>query len=173
MYWADEAQMSVYPENYHRALDQRVGTQVKATEAITEIYRDRDALERFMSDVRDYARRDKVDVIYGTVRLIEQDRESFLPWARRSYACVIFNIHVEHTTSGLIKAGDVFRRLIDIGLKHGGSYFPTYNRYALRRQVDACFPQMQEFLKLKLKYDPQKLFQSDWYKHYERMYEKS
>ena len=107
------------------------------------------------------------------MRLIEQDRESFLPWARRSYACVIFNIHVEHTTSGLIKAGDVFRRLIDIGLKHGGSYFPTYNRYALRRQVDACFPQMQEFLKLKLKYDPQKLFQSDWYKHYERMYEKS
>jgi hypothetical protein len=32
---------------------------------------------------------------------------------------------------------------------------------------------MQDFLKLKLKYDPQKLFQSDWYKHYERMYEKS
>jgi hypothetical protein len=124
-------------------------------------------------EVRDYARRDKVDIIYGTVRLIEQDRESFLPWARRSYACVIFNVHVEHTTSGMIKAGDVFRRLIDIGLKYGGSYFPTYNRYALRRQVDACFPQMQEFLKLKLKYDPQKLFQSEWYRHYERMYEKN
>jgi hypothetical protein len=30
---------------------------------------------------------------------------------------------------------------------------------------------MQEFLKLKLKYDPQKLFQSEWYRHYERMYE--
>jgi len=31
VYWADEAQMSVYPENYHRALDQRLGSQVKAT----------------------------------------------------------------------------------------------------------------------------------------------
>ncbi len=172
VYWADEAQMSVYPEGYHRALDQRVGAQVRATEAITEIYCERDALERFMGEVREYARRDKVDIIYGTVRLIEQDRESFLPWARKPYACVIFNVHVEHTTSGLIKAGDVFRRLIDIGLKHGGSYFPTYNRYALRRQVDACYPQLQEFLKLKLKYDPQKLFQSEWYRHYERMYEK-
>jgi FAD/FMN-containing dehydrogenase len=172
VYWADEAQMSVYPENYHRALDQRLGAPVKATEAITEIYCERDALERFMADVRDYARRDKVDIIYGTIRLIEQDRESFLPWARKSYACVIFNVHVEHNTSGMIKGGDVFRRLIDIGLKHGGSYFPTYNRYALRRQVDACYPQMQEFLNLKLKYDPQKLFQSEWYRHYERMYEK-
>ena len=172
VYWSDEMQMSIYPEGYHRALDQRVGAQVKATEAITEIYCERDALERFMAEVRDYARRDKVDIIYGTVRLIEQDRESFLPWARKSYACVIFNVHVEHTTSGLIKAGDVMRRLIDIGLKYGGSYYPTYNRYGLRRQVDACFPQMQEFLKLKLKHDPQKLFQSEWFRHYERMYEK-
>ena len=60
----------------------------------------------------------------------------------------------------------------DRAVAHGGSYFPTYNRYALRRQVDACYPQLQEFLKLKLKYDPQKLFQSEWYRHYERMYEK-
>jgi FAD/FMN-containing dehydrogenase len=172
VYWSDEHQMSVYPEGYHRALDQRLGSAVKATEAITEIYCERDALERFMAEVRDYARRDKVEIIYGTVRLIEQDRESFLPWARKPYACVIFNVHVEHTTSGLIKAGDVFRRLIDIGLKHGGSYYPTYNRYGLRRQVDACYPQMLEFLKLKLKHDPQKLFQSEWYRHYERMYEK-
>jgi FAD/FMN-containing dehydrogenase len=172
VYWADDAQMSVYPENYHRALDQRLGSQNRGTEAITEIYCERDALERFMLEVRDYARRDKVDIIYGTVRLIEQDRETFLPWARKPYACVIFNVHVEHTSSGMIKAGDVFRRLIDIGIKHGGSYYPTYNRYGLRRQVDACYPQMQEFLKLKLKYDPQKLFQSEWYRHYERMYEK-
>ena len=172
VYWADEAQMSVYPENYHAALDKRVGAKVKATEAITEIYCERDHLERFMQEVRDYARRDKVDIISGTARLIEQDRESFLAWARRPYACVLFNVHVEHTTSGLIKAGDVFRRLIDTGLKYGGSYFPTYNRYAIRRQVDACFPQLQEFLRLKLKYDPQKLFQSEWYRHYERMFEK-
>jgi hypothetical protein len=87
-----------------------------------------------MMEVRDYARRDKVDIIYGTVRLIEQDRESFLAWARKPYACVIFNVHVEHSTSGLIKAGDVFRRLIDIGPQARGSYFPTYiPAYALRR----------------------------------------
>jgi FAD/FMN-containing dehydrogenase len=171
LYWSDEAQMGIYPEGYHRTLDQRVGARVRASEASTEIYCERDHLERFMTDVRDYARRDKVEIIHGTVRLIEQDRESFLAWARRPYACVLFNVHVEHTTSGLIKAGDVFRRLIDIGLKYGGSYYPTYNRYGLRRQVGACFPQLQQFLKAKLKYDPQELFQSEWYRAYKRMFE--
>ena len=171
VYWSDELQMTIYPEGYHRALDQRLGSPNKATEASTEIYCEREGLERFMAEVRDYARRDKVDLIYGAVRLIEQDRESFLPWARKSYACVSFNVHVEHTTSGLIKAGDVMRRLIDIGLKYGGSYYPTYNRYALRRQVDACFPQLQDFLKLKRKYDREELFQSEWYRHYKKLFE--
>ncbi len=172
VYWADDAQMSVYPENYHRALDQRLGSQVRASETIAEILCERDALERFMAEVRDHARREKVDLIHGTVRLIEQDRESFLAWARRSYACVSFQVHVEHTTSGLIKGGDVLRRLVDSGIRHGGGYFPSYNRYALRRQVEACFPQLQEFLKLKRRHDPQELYQSEWYRHYKKMFEK-
>jgi FAD/FMN-containing dehydrogenase len=169
LYWSDEHQMSLYPDNYHRALDQRAQSG-KATEGITEIYCERDALEPFMAEVRDYARRDNVQIIYGTVRLIEQDRESFLAWAKKAYACVIFNLHIEHTHSGVIRAADAFRRLIDIGLRHGGSYFPTYHRHALRRQVEACYPQFHEFLKLKRKYDPGELFQSDWYRHYKKMF---
>jgi len=170
LYWSDEHQMSFYPDNYHREIDRRASAPNRATESITEIYCERERLEAFMADVRETARRDQLNIIYGTVRLIEQDRESFLAWARKPYACVIFNLHVEHNSSGTIRAGDQFRRLIDVGIKHGGSYYPTYNRYALRRQVDYCFPQFMQFLRLKKKYDPQELFQSDWYRHYMRMY---
>ena len=66
----------------------------------------------------------------------------------------------------------MFRRLIDLGMKHGGSYFPTYNRYAPAPPGRRLLPAVPDFLQLKLKYDPQELFQSDWYRHYERMYEK-
>ena len=60
--------------------------------------------------------------------------------------------------------------LIDIGLRYGGSYYPTYHRHATRAQVEACFPQMREFLALKRKHDPDELFQSDWYRHYRGMF---
>ena len=170
LYWSDEHQMSSYPDDYHRQLDRMMDAPNKATEAITEIYCERDELPRFMGEVRDYARRENVNIIYGTVRLIEQDRESFLAWARKPYACVIFNLHIEHTTGGVIRGADALRRLIDIGLRHGGSYYPTYHRYALRRQVDLCYPQLQEFLKLKRKYDPEELYQSEWYRHYKKMF---
>ena len=170
LYWSDEHQMSIYPDNYHRALDRKLGAPHTSTEAITEIYCERDALERFMADARALARKNKVNIIYGTIRLIEQDRESFLAWAKKPYACVIFNLHVEHTKQGVARAADAFRRLIDLGIESGGSYYPTYHRYAERRQVEACYPQFREFLKLKRRYDPGELFQSEWYRHYKKMF---
>jgi FAD/FMN-containing dehydrogenase len=170
VYWSDEAQMSVYADNYHRQLEKRYAATNRASEVITELYCDREALEPFMADVREYVKRDQVEIIYGMVRLIEQDDESFLPWAKKSYACVSFNLHVEHSTRGSIRIGDAFRRLINIAVKHGGSYSLTYHRHALRQQIDVCYPRFRDFLQLKRKYDKEELFQSDWYRHYKRMY---
>jgi FAD/FMN-containing dehydrogenase len=168
-YWSDEHQMSYYPDDYHRALDGRLGS-APATEGITEIYCERAALERFMAEVRAYARRDAVDIVYGTVRLIEPDTESFLAWAKKPYACVIFNLHIEHSAAGRDRARGAFRRLIDIGIAHGGSYYPTYHRHAFRRQVETCYPQFAAFLASKQRHDPHERFQSDWYRHYKRMF---
>ncbi|MEO7387799.1 MAG: FAD-binding oxidoreductase [Gammaproteobacteria bacterium] len=170
VYWSDGHQMTIYPDNYHVRVDQLLKAGHRATEAITEIYCERDALEHFMADVRDEARRNKVEIIYGTIRLIEQDKESFLAWAKKSYACVIFNLHVVHTPEGIHRAAEAFRRLIDIGIKYGGSYYPTYHKYATRQQVETCYPQFPEFLKLKRKYDTAEVFQSDWYRHYRKMF---
>ena len=170
VYWSDEHQMSIYPDHYHREIERKTNAKHKATEAITEIYCEREALEYFMADVREDARRNKVEIIYGTVRLIEQDKESFLAWAKKPYACVIFNLHVVHTPQGIRHAADAFRRLIDIGIKYGGSYYPTYHKYATRKQVETCYPQFAEFLKLKRKHDPAEVFQSDWYRYYRKMF---
>jgi FAD/FMN-containing dehydrogenase len=170
VYWSDEHQMSIYPDNYHRELDRRLGIRPRATEAITEIYCERGALERFMADAAADARRNGTEIIYGTVRLIEEDRETFLAWAKKPYACVIFNLHVVHTPQGIRRSADAFRRLIDLGIKYGGSYYPTYHKHATRRQVETCYPQFAEFLRLKRKHDPAEVFQSDWYRHYLKMF---
>ena len=109
-------------------------------------------------------------IVYGTVRLIERDDESFLPWAREPWACIIFNLHVEHTPEGIARAAAAFRALIDMAMSRGGSYFLTYHRWARREQVEARYPQFAEFLRRKLEHDPQERFQSDWYRHYREMF---
>lgn len=169
-YWSDTHQLSVYIDNYHEDLNRQLGAKQKATEMITEIYFPRKALFPFLEDVRKDLRESKANVIFGTFRLIEKDDESFLAWAKEPYACLIFNIHTEHSPEALDKTAGDFRRLIDRAIQYGGSYYLTYHRWATRKQVEICYPQLTEFLRLKRKYDPEERFQSDWYRHYKAMF---
>ena len=82
------------------------GARVKGSEMITEIYVDRTRLAAFMEDARDVLRAHRANVIYGTVRLIEKDDETFLAWARDRYACIIFNLHVDHTPAEIDRAAE-------------------------------------------------------------------
>jgi FAD/FMN-containing dehydrogenase len=170
VYWSDTHQLSLYLEDYHRALDARLGGETKGTEMITEIYVPRAALPSFMADVREDFRDNRVNVIYGTIRIIEKDEESFLAWAREPWVCIIFNLHVVHTPEGLETAARDFRRLIDRAIRYGGSYYLTYHRWATRDQVERCHPRFAEFLRLKKQYDPAERFQSDWYRHYRDLF---
>lgn len=170
LYWSDTHQMSTYLDDYHMRLDTQLGVKDRATEMITEIYVARPSLPSFMAEVADTFRKNGVPIVYGTVRLIEQDDESFLAWAKQPYACIIFNLHVVHTAEGRERAAQAFRDLIDMGMKRGGRYYLTYHRHARRDQVEACYPQMAEFLRLKRKYDPDERFQSEWYRYYKQMF---
>ena len=97
IYWSDSQLSAAYVDNYHADIDRATGAAVKGSEMITEIYVERTRLSAFMEAARATLRAHRANVIYGTVRLIEKDDETFLAWARDRYACVIFNLHVDHT----------------------------------------------------------------------------
>ncbi len=171
-YWSDTHQLSTYLDHYHIAQDERSGHAHthRASEMITELYVPRSALTVFMARAADLLRPSGIPVIYGTIRLIERDTETFLAWARDPWACIIFNLHVDHTADGIARAADTFRALIDIALALGGSYFLTYHRWARRDQVERAYPQFREFLRLKDHHDPQHRFQSDWWRHHRDLF---
>jgi FAD/FMN-containing dehydrogenase len=169
VYWSDTHQLSTYIDGYHEDLDRELGAAHRCSEIITEIYVPRARLGDFLAAAADDFRRHNVDCIYGTVRLIERDQESFLAWAREPWACTIFNLHTEHTPAALGRTADAFRRLIDMAVARGGSYYLTYHKYATREQLLACYPQFPEFLRLKQVYDREGRFQSDWYRHHAAM----
>ena len=166
IYWSDAHQFTVYVDRYHEEIDRRMGSRCRGSEMITELYVPRRALTSFLGSAAEGLRRWGASVIYGTVRLIERDEESFLAWARERWACVVFNICVRHSQAGLRKARRTFRGLIDRALELGGSYYLTYHRFARRDQVEAAHPRIREFLAAKRTYDPGLRFQSAWWHHH-------
>ena len=165
-YDSDTFQLSQYIDDYHLELDRSLNAAVKCTETITELYVPLPSLADFMDAAARELRQRSANVIYGTIRLIEQDDETFLNWARQPYACIVFNLHVEHTEAGIAHAADALRMLIDIAVERDGSYFLTYSKFATPQQLARCYPQFGEFLALKDRYDPDGVFSSDWLRAY-------
>jgi FAD/FMN-containing dehydrogenase len=166
LYWSDLHQRSEYIGGYHAALDAALGATTPSSEMITELYVPPDELAGFMHAAAEWLREVDANVVYGTIRLIERDGESFLPWARDRFGCVIFNLHVTHDEPGISRAAVAFRGLIDLAIERGGSYYLTYHRWATPAQLERCYPAFRAFRDKKSEYDADGLFVSDWFRHY-------
>lgn len=166
LYWSDLFQLSTYLDNYHDVVDARTLEIEKGTEIISELYVARADFAQFMKEAAGVLRLRNADLIYGTVRLIERDDETFLPWARDRSACLVLNIHTKHTDEGIASSKRIFRELIDLVSRYGGNYYLTYHKFASKEQLERCYPEFQEFLVRKKQFDRKRLFESDWYRHY-------
>src|SRR5213596_774506 len=168
-YWSDTSQLSAYLPNYAVKIRELIGGE-ESSLIITEIYVPRSDLPDFLAQAAKLLRSNRTTVIYGTVRLIEKDDESFLAWAKERYACIIFNLLTFHTPTGIESSARSFRGLIDLAIARGGSYYLTYHKFAKPEQLIACYPQFKQFLNLKRKYDPTERFQSEWYRYYRNLF---
>lgn len=168
--WADSNQLATYVKGYHEILGKRLGRDARGGEMITEVHVPHEAFVPFLEEVREDFRASRPNLIYGTVRLVEPERDTFLRWARSKRVCVIFNLHVRPERGAVGRAADALRAVIDRALAHGGGYYLTYHRWATREQLLAAYPMFPEFLARKRSHDPDELFQSDWYRHYAAMF---
>jgi FAD/FMN-containing dehydrogenase len=169
VYWSDTHQLSYYGD-FEAALMKASPSYPAGSLMITEVYVPRHRLGELMTTLAGDFRTNQTNLVYGTVRLIERDTDSFLPWATEDYACVVMNLRVTHSPEGLEKARREFQLVIDRALERGGSFFLTYHRWARKEQILAAYPKFVEFLRLKRRYDPEERFQSEWYRHYRTMF---
>jgi FAD/FMN-containing dehydrogenase len=165
-------QLSTYIPDYSEFLASRglMGDGVQESLLIGEQYVPPGRIIEFLERSRAVLRETGVEDIYGTIRAIRRDETSFLPWAREDFACVVFNLRRPHTAAGIERTHETFRKLTDASLDLGGGFYLTYHRAATAEQVNRAYPQFQEFLAKKEHYDPAGVFQSDWYRHYRRLF---
>jgi FAD/FMN-containing dehydrogenase len=165
LYWTDTHQMGLYIYDYHKQLDRMLGSP-EATDIPAEVYVPRDRLIDLINEMREDFLKNNVGLIFGNIGVIEEDNESFLAYAKKPYATISYHIHTVHSPDGIKRSREAHRRVINMAIERGGSYYLTNHRFATPDQLKACYPQFPEFLRLKKKYDPQELFHSDWYRYY-------
>ena len=172
VYWSDAMQLSTYIPDYSEFLASRglTGDGPGESLLIGEQYVPPGRITEFLGRARAVLRETGVEDVYGTIRAIRRDETSFLPWAREDFACVIFNLRTPHTAAGVERTHETFRRLTDASLDLGGGFYLTYHRAATAEQVNRAYPRFRDFLAMKERHDPAGAFQSDWYRHYRRLF---
>ena len=164
VYWSDLLQLSTYLPGYEQFLP---GGDAESL-VIGELYVPPTDLPEFLAKSRRVLREMRAEDIYGTIRSIVADGETFLAWAPRDWACVIFNLrtpHHPHTAAGVARTAEAFRRLYDAALSLRGSFYLTYGRHARRDHIEAAYPQFEAFLARKRERDPGERFTSNWHRH--------
>lgn len=95
-----------------------------------------------------------------TLRDIEPDLDTFLPYADQRMIAAVFLIDTERTSEGDARVQALARELIDAALARGGRYYLPYRLYATREQFERAYPKARAFFEAKHRYDPDALFQN-------------
>src|SRR5208283_4786348 len=89
----------------------------------------------YVDSVRDVLLRDHVNLLSVTIRYAPKNTESFLSYSLvDSFAFVIY-INQGLSDEGKRDAEKFTRDLIDVAIRHGGTYYLPYQRYATSRQI--------------------------------------
>lgn len=138
------------------------------TDVLHEYFVPREGLAQFVEDLREIIPRAGGDLLNVTVRSVDVDEDTFLRYADRPVISFVMLFYQPRTEAGDRRMEAMTVDLIDAALRAGGRYYLPYRLHATPKQFHTAYPQADEFFALKRRYDPQELFQNQFYLKYGR-----
>jgi FAD/FMN-containing dehydrogenase len=109
-----------------------------------------------------------VDLLNVTVRHVLTDEDTALRYADREMLALVLLFNQPRTAEGEAAMEACTQGLIEAALEHGGRYYLPYRLHATLEQFERAYPQAALFFETKRRYDPQEIFQNQFYVKYSR-----
>ena len=118
----------------------------------------------------DLAAERELMLLNTTIRFVEYDARSFLKYAAAkdgSFAFVLYyRLRRGPEMDRLL--GAYHGRFVAVTLVLGGTFYLPYRRVYTPEELQKAYPMVNEFARLKEKYDPTAMFSNMWFEHYIR-----
>ena len=137
-----------------------------STDILHEYFVPRHRLAGFLDAMRQIIPRQNANLLNVTVRAVNQDTDTFLRYAQQPMMAFVMLFVQDRTPDGERRMQALTRELIDAALAHEGSYYLPYRLHATSAQFHQAYPQAGDFFAAKRKYDPDELFQNQFYRKY-------
>ncbi len=120
----------------------------------------------FVKTIRELIPQHDVDLLNVTVRHVLEDRDTVLRYADGEMLTLVLLFNQQRTPEAEAAMEACTQALIDAALAHEGRYYLPYRLHATREQFERAYPMAHDFFEAKRKYDPQEIFQNQFYVKY-------
>ena len=108
----------------------------------------------------------QADLLNVTLRNVYPDHDTFLSYAREEVFGFVLFFNQALTPAAEADMAALTQELITEAAQLGGTYYLPYRLHATPAQLRRVYPQFPAFVQRKRAYDPQELFQNQFYQQY-------
>jgi FAD/FMN-containing dehydrogenase len=138
----------------------------ETTDILHEYFVGREHAGEFLAGARKVIRKHNADLLNVTVRDVKADHDTFLNYANQDMLAFVMFFSQLRTSAGDAEMQRMTQELVDVALEAGGRYYLPYRLHPATAQFHRAYPQADKFFNLKRHYDPQELFQNEFYRKY-------
>jgi FAD/FMN-containing dehydrogenase len=136
------------------------------TDILVEYFVPPEQFEPFLKELRKIIPENRADLLNVTVRQVNRDNDSFLHYADKKMLSLVMLFSQKRDAVGEEKMSKLTQEMVAAALRHDGCYYLPYRLAATPEQFGEAYPQAKKFFELKSKYDPDELFQNEFYLKY-------
>ena len=139
------------------------------TEVLQEYFVPINQYTAYIDDLRDTIKDEEdFNLLNITVRYVGKNEEAVMSYANDDMFALVMLINQGTSEESIDTTRRVIRTMIDVTLKHDGTYYLPYYHYPTKEQLNEAYPRSEEFFEMKEKYDPDERFMNLFYEEYHK-----
>lgn len=137
-----------------------------STDLLHEYFIPERNFNQYINDIKSILKKSKIDLLNITIRGVQQDNDSYLNYARENVFGFVFLFNQKKTDEQETEMKTLTNQLVAIALKNEGTFYLPYRLHIDKDKMRKSYPNSDKFFELKLKYDPDEVFNNKFYEHY-------
>mgnify|MGYP001444019383 FL=1 len=137
-----------------------------STDILHEYFIPRRNLDQYIEGLKQILPNEKIDLLNITIRNVYPDTDSFLRYADEEMFAFVMLFNQRNDPEHEMEMRALSNSLARLTHSLDGTYYLPYRLHVDKTLFKKMYPQSDEFFRLKLKYDPEEIFQNRFYLYY-------